>query len=339
MAGLGGREAMSDLIKEVGSHRSILEKLLAETKGIVRVASAYVTDKDLLLSSNGKEIRLLFSLSKMDIVIGATSLECLQLLVQNGVKCRFLDAPPKFHAKVYIFDEEFAVVTSANLTQSALDKNIEVGVNLRRSAVSELISWFDDHWTSEGSEPLTLQMISSLRDETATLRAKFKKLRRLAPPESRQGISQKGGPQIKIPFPTAYFLCNTDRRHNHEAEKLMRETEFAAAWEPFDYTEHVKKVKRDDLILMYANRVGIIAVGRAEGEYKILSPAEPDRIKQGDTPEWRIPVKWLRWVHSKDACPWKPHSYKTFVDVSFDSYAARRKRVLTHFKVVLKDTV
>lgn len=323
---------MPNVIVKVGMHRKILEELLAKTQETVRIASPYVTDKDLLLTSEVKNVRLLTALSKVDVVIGATSLDCLQLLVERGVKCRVLKASSRLHAKLYIFDKDCAVVTSANLTQKALDKNIEIGVQLRRPAVARLINWFDVQWASEAAEPLNLTTISSLRNETAMLRRKFKKLRRMVPPESRQGNLHKE-PESKAPSPTAYFLCNTDKRYDPEAENLMKYRHFAAAWEPFDITKHFKRAGQGDLILMYKNRVGIIAIGKAEGGYESLLPTESGRILEGDTPEWRIPVKWLRWVRDENGCPWKPHTSKTFVEVSRAIYSDRRNQVLRHFKV------
>ena len=136
----------------------------------------------------------------------------------------------------------------------------------------------------------------------------------------------------------AYFQCNTDKRYDPDAENLMREKNFAAAWEPFDFTEHFKRPGQGDLVLMYKNGVGIIAIGRAKSGYERLLPAESGRILEGKTPEWRIPVKWLRWVSAEDACTWQPHTSKTFVEVSSDIYADRRERVLRHFNVMLNDT-
>ena len=42
-----------------------------------------------------------------------------------------LIALPNLHAKVFVADEKAAIVTSGNLTRSALDSNIEYGVLLR----------------------------------------------------------------------------------------------------------------------------------------------------------------------------------------------------------------
>ena len=325
---------VSDVITKVGSHRTTLENLLARNRGVVRVASPYVTDKGLLAGSNPPKVRLLVALSEWDIVAGATSLNCLQQLIESGVKCRVLKAWCKLHAKVYIFGEDCAIVTSANLTTNALDRNIEAGVLLRGPAVSQLTNWFEDYWNSEAAQPLTEGMIVDLRDRTAVLKKKFKHLRSLL---RRKAISSTGQdcPSINIPPTAQYFICNTDRRHGYEAEKLMRESNFAAAWEDFDYIGHVETVKRGDLVFMYANRAGIIAVGEAKGEHQTLPPATPHRIIAGDSAEWRIPVNWLRWADAEHACPWARPPYKTFVDVSSDHYAAQRKRVLKHFNIVL----
>lgn len=126
------------LILEQGTaarqHRQRLEHLLSKTNGVTRVASAYVTDRQFLAASKG-ERRLLVSLRAMDIASGATSIESLGALVGAGVKIRFLPDRPSFHSKVYIFGNSIAVVTSANLTNSAFDSNIEAGVELRGNQV------------------------------------------------------------------------------------------------------------------------------------------------------------------------------------------------------------
>jgi hypothetical protein len=61
------------------------------------------------------------------------------------------------------------------------------------------------------------------------------------------------------------------------------------------------RVRQGDLIVMYANRVGVIAVGQAwESRLEILGPDHPGRLRDYNTEglnelEWRIPVEWLRW--------------------------------------------
>ena len=48
-----------------------------------------------------------------------------------------------FHAKAVIADDEAVFVTSANLTEAALDRNIEVGLLVRdRALAASVLSYF-----------------------------------------------------------------------------------------------------------------------------------------------------------------------------------------------------
>ena len=51
-------------------HRPRLRRLLESSDDPVRIASAYVTDRELLLGTSGQEIRLVTSLVPMDIASG-----------------------------------------------------------------------------------------------------------------------------------------------------------------------------------------------------------------------------------------------------------------------------
>ena len=136
------RQNMLAVIAEIGpkrQHRQRLHHLLESTPGLVRIASPYVTDRELLLGKRGRDIRLITTLLPMDIASGATSVETLCALMKAGVNCRFVPERPRLHANVYLFGTEAAVVSSANLTQSALDSNIEVGVELEGGHVKDLI--------------------------------------------------------------------------------------------------------------------------------------------------------------------------------------------------------
>jgi hypothetical protein len=248
---------LANVITEAGRHRIRLEKLLASTREIVRIASAYVTDDVLLSRAGNVEVRLLTSWSEDDIVTGATSLKSLRkLIVPQRVRCRVLPSRPKLHAKVYIFGKERALVTSANLTRSGLDDNIEVGVEMGGSLAAKLADWFDQHWDSEPARVLTEAMIDDMEQRTAVLRRRFRQLRALTQ-KVRSPVKEL---PVHVPSSAGWFLCNTDRKHGFEREKLMYERGFAVAWEAFRSTDQMKKVRKDSVILMYANRLGIIGV-------------------------------------------------------------------------------
>lgn len=330
---------MLEVIAEDGGsqrqHRQRLRKLLETTKGPARIASAYITDTALLSGIKSRKARLLISLLRMDIVSGATSLESLRSLIEAGVQCRYLSNGPRFHAKVYIFGDESAVVTSANLTGNGLDSNIEVGILLSGSAVHELTVWFDAFWAKAGQ--LDLEKVSKLQQETAALRREYAVLRKKA--SAMPTLPNEALPSVRLPEElrdlldnaNRFFVCNTNRRWSRDVEEQMRRRSYAAAWEEFKYPTHMDQVEQDNAIFMFAKGVGIIGIGRARAPREILEPSDADRIENGDTREWRVPVDWLAWVEEDvDSFSW--HSpYPTFFDVSGDKYRELRQGVRKHF--------
>jgi hypothetical protein len=108
----------------------------------------------------------------------------------------------------------------------------------------------------------------------------------------------------------------------------MHATSYAAAWEEFSYPNHMEEVTRGDIIFMYANRRGIIAIGQAKDGCETLPFGTPGVILNGmDTKEWRVPVEWLIWEDERP-CPWSPHADQTFLNVSKDKYVSRREAVI-----------
>ena len=332
---------MLDVIAEADGykrqHRRRLRDLLKETDGLVRVASAYITDTDLLSGLRSRSVHLLTSLSRMDIITGASSLESLRSLAQSGVHCRSVASGPRLHAKVYIFGSQSAVVTSANLTWNALDSNLEVGVQLSRTAVSTLIGWFDALWNR--AVPLNLKEISRWQRDTAALRSEYSDLRkkaakvRMPRSEARPFMLSPKQSQSLLQNANRFFVCNTDRRWSPVAEQRMRQRGYAAAWEDFRHPSHMQKVKLGNVVFMYAKGVGIKGIGRAKAPYEVLQPGNPDRLRNGHTAEWRIPVDWLAWEEDDaDSFSWDAPN-ATFFEVSGDKYRRLREGVRRHFGV------
>lgn len=332
-----------ELIAEDGSqrqHRQWLRKLLDTTTGRVRIASAYVTDHDLLFGVKDRTVQLLTSIVKMDIVSGATKVQCLRSLVKSGVQCSCLSGGPRLHAKVYIFGDQSAVVTSANLTTNALDSNIEAGVQVTGNAVQELITWFDAFWKK--ANPLDLPKLSKWEKQTAALRRDYADLRTKA--STKPALPNEAMPSVRSPSKLLnlavnaprFFVCNTNRRHSPdgEDERLMRRSHYAVVWTDFKYRRHIERVSAGDAVFMFAKGVGIIGVGRARGRHQVLAPGDPARITTvySDQQEWRVPVDdWLAWAENdEEAFGWKmPNA--SFLDVTKDAYRELREGVCKHF--------
>jgi hypothetical protein len=320
------------LMAETGSlerqHRTTLQNLMRQAEATVRVASAYVTDTRLLSGMKGRDVRLLTYISKMDIIAGASSLDSLTALIEAGVQFRCISKKPRLHAKVYLFDDQSAVVTSANLTRKALDENLEVGVHLSGVTVAHLIGWFDKLWME--ADILDLAIVAEWLRETEAERAAYSTLRKRV--EERPTLSTGRATKLLDPFEAGnrFFVCNTKRRWSLEDEKRMRDRGYAPAWEWFNFSSHMGKVEPGHTIFMYAKGVGIIGIGRAKGGCEILEPGDPDRVTPGKTNEWRVPTAWLSWKESSDACRWKSQN-STFFEVSGDQHRQLRNGIKKHF--------
>lgn len=325
---------MAELIIE--EHRRHLQQLLESTDGIVRIASAYVTEKDLLIGVKNREIRLMTFVSQMDIISGATSVEALHTLIESGVQCRvLLNYPQRLHAKVYVFGTRAAVVTSANLTKNALDSNIEVGVEVGDKNVYDLIAWYDRLWLQ--AQTLTLQQLAELQQKSEELRRDYAELKKKAKILPNIPLQDDLVDLLEKNTNHQFFMCNTDRRDSnltatgYDLEEKMYNRGYAAAWEKFNYPEHMQQVKPGDAIFMVAKGVGIIGVGRAEAICETLESGDPDRIHGGDTLEWRVKVHWLGWRRDEDAYPLKSVPRFTFGNVSDEKYVDLRESVRQHF--------
>lgn len=309
-------------------HRNKLQNLMKKTSGTVRIASAYVTDTHLLSDIEDQDVRLLTYISRMDIIAGALSLNSLTALITGGVQCRYISKGPRLHAKVYLFDDESAVVTSANLTWKALDENLEVGVHLSGVAVTQLIGWFDMLWNR--AEKMDLEILAKWRQETKTERAQYLALRKMA--EKQPPLSTGLSTELLDLFDPGnrFFVCNTNRKHSQEDEKRMHDRGYAVAWEPFHFRKRMGEVEQGHAIFMYAKKVGIIGVGRAKGQCQILKPGNPDRITLGSTPEWRVPITWLAWKEDSNAYLWKGQQ-GTFFELSGDLLQEAADDIKKHF--------
>lgn len=325
------------------AHTDRLGKLLRSTTRQLHIASPYVTETGIIRLLSNRETRLLTSLSIMDVVSGATSLDALSVWLDAGVQIAVAEHSPKLHAKVYIFGDSDAIVSSANLTTLGLNENIEVGVALSGEPVHKLAQWYEKIWRR--STPLKARDIDALREEAKDLRSKFEELRKKVrakrshfPPRHVRWGTGGSSDRLVTLFDTAqrFFVCNTDRKSvkDDRRERLMRRYGYAAAWETFSYTTHMERVKPGDAILMFANRIGIVGVGRAESRCEKKRPGSLKRVWRGSSIEWRLRVTWLDWRDAVSAypCDAKRVGRVTFKDITDEYYRPLRADILEHFR-------
>ncbi len=104
------------------------------------IASPFVNSGVLQLAdlpSAGVARTLITRTDLRDFATGASSLEVLCTLARNGVRVSSLFG---LHAKLYIFDDNRALVTSANATNSGLHRNLECGLATKDPVIVSQLS-------------------------------------------------------------------------------------------------------------------------------------------------------------------------------------------------------
>ena len=110
-------------------------------------------------------IKILTRVRIHDLIEGASDLEAFEKLLEikelQGVNAE-VKCISNLHAKVYIFDEDSAIVTSSNLTPSGLKSNIEYGIEITDSAaVRQMLDDMETYWNN--AETLTMEMLKEVR--------------------------------------------------------------------------------------------------------------------------------------------------------------------------------
>jgi len=134
----------------------------------------------------GFQLRILTCLRSHDLMTGISEPGALMVLLElqaADFDCE-IRAVRNLHAKVYLFDDQLGVVSSANLTSGGLAGNIEVGVLLEAAPLlAELREYFDSIW--ESAYPLDTEALVKA-EETAKRMAEIQAEARPEPDELRK---------------------------------------------------------------------------------------------------------------------------------------------------------
>lgn len=107
--------------------------LLGKTKSELTISSPYINESGINIFSNSihdkSKVRLnvLTNFSIRNIIDDVTQPSAL-LKIYDDFRETTISSLAKLHAKVYVVDETFAIITSANLTYGGIKSNFEYGV-------------------------------------------------------------------------------------------------------------------------------------------------------------------------------------------------------------------
>ena len=103
----------------------------------------------LFIFGNIKDIQVITRFSLADFSDGVSDTSALRMLLEKGAQIRGVR---NLHSKLYLFGENRAVVTSANLTEAALLRNHEFGfVAGDPSIITSCSEYFENLWLKAGN--------------------------------------------------------------------------------------------------------------------------------------------------------------------------------------------
>lgn len=112
----------------------------------LRIISPFIKEGALarLMSHCPGKIRVITRFDLADFSDGVSDIGALRMLLDAGARVRGIR---KLHAKLYLFGANRAIITSANLTKSALDSNHEFGLVAEDAPIiATCRAYFDDLW-------------------------------------------------------------------------------------------------------------------------------------------------------------------------------------------------
>lgn len=177
--------------------RSHLERLLDKATKYLLVASPYIKTSEaewvcdrLVRSGHDKnvEVRVITDVRSANVLSGSLDVAALRVLQSGLHRCEIVNLP-RLHAKVYVADEACAIVTSANLTPSGLDLNLEYGVGLTDSTAVCKVRDDLQRYATLGNR-LTALTIAELEKVSDELRLEFEKIERSTEKKLRRRFNQ-----------------------------------------------------------------------------------------------------------------------------------------------------
>lgn len=129
-------------------HLSAFKNSVDNTKNRIRIVSPFIgfeTSKQLAISLKGTQVgcTIITRFYREDFLNHASSLEGLKILLEAGFK---VIALKNLHAKLYIFDNELAILGSANFTMGGFRFNHELSLIIEDEdeLINQLSTYYDD---------------------------------------------------------------------------------------------------------------------------------------------------------------------------------------------------
>jgi HKD family nuclease len=158
-------------------------ELVEKAEKSIKITSPFIKEnicKELLnVKNKNTSLNIITSFKLMNVHSGSLDISALEKIIESkGVVKNF----NKLHSKIYLFDDNQAVITSGNLTNGGLINNHEYGILLsEKTIVNQVVKDFDNLFTHENTGKITEKelktakaILSNLPDLEQTKISNFK---------------------------------------------------------------------------------------------------------------------------------------------------------------------
>jgi HKD family nuclease len=133
--------------------KSLFNKAAKQSKQArLRIICPFIKKRvieSLVQKGKPSDIQIITRFNLCDFYNGVSDISALQFLLKRGAQIRGIR---NLHAKLYLFGESRAIITSANLTDAALSRNHEFGFFADDEQIlSHCQNYFDELWNKAGS--------------------------------------------------------------------------------------------------------------------------------------------------------------------------------------------
>ncbi len=251
------------------NHYERIKELFNDVKYNVRIISPFLSlslaEKLCdLVKKNKIECQFITRIYLEDLYAKANSIKAIELMTQSGIQVYAL----KFlHTKLYIFDDEVAVVGSANFTTSGFKSNIELSLladsrteNQSLELIAELTQYFDDTLAKVQDGLVTEEMIAQVKTDYNNL---------IIPPK-------KANDSVKRSNYKMYGAVIPSKKNPETPEELIKEAQSAETEN--DIINEVFSSNEPRKQIIYNHSIWMKQLGKGNERIDGNSPYTPTKV-------------------------------------------------------------
>ena len=220
-------------------HRDTLEELIQKS-GSIRIICPFISfsGAEWLIGNlnENTKIEVITEVSVRGIISGFQDPDVLKFLYDSGARVSYLEKG--LHAKLFWFDQEKVVITSANLTENGLKHNFELGVLIAKDNFPKISNdiGFKELNTRLNNLWIFLKQMEVPFNEDVYRKLMEIKIESEATRNAIKAMEEKYREEVKSKYETFKRNCNNTSQIDIEIQGTMMFQGFKKAdWNVFDH--------------------------------------------------------------------------------------------------------